>query len=69
MSDPRPTVPTPIAYNLESAAAAIGRNVRTIQRAIAKGALIPRYADSRPMIGHAELLAWFNHLPLDRPTS
>lgn len=59
--------PAPISYDLEGAARAIGQSVDTIKKAIAKGDITPRYPNRKPLIGHADLLAWFNGLPVDKP--
>lgn len=59
----------PIAYDLAGAAEAIGQSVITIKRAIAKGDITPRYPNRKPIILHADLLAWAESLPVDRPIS
>ncbi|TFB96563.1 MULTISPECIES: hypothetical protein [unclassified Cryobacterium] len=61
--------PTPIAYDVEGAARAVGLSVFPIKQAIASGDLTARYSKSKRLIGHDELVDWFNHLPVDRPTS
>ena len=58
----------PIAYDMKSAARAVGLSVTSIRHAVTAGELKPRYSGSKRLIGHVELLEWFNHLPLDRPT-
>ena len=61
--------PTPIAYNYDDAAAAVGlKSVFTIREAVRRGELIPRYPNSKtPIILHTELLAWAESLPVDKP--
>lgn len=58
---------TPIAYNLDGAAAATGLSLTTIKNAVRANELTARFAGTKPLIGHADLLEWFNALPLDKP--
>jgi hypothetical protein len=59
---------TPIAYDLEGAARAVGLSVFPIKQAIKAGDLTPRYSKSKPLIGHDELAEWFASLPVDKFT-
>ncbi|POH68978.1 hypothetical protein C3B61_03500 [Cryobacterium zongtaii] len=63
---PRQTAPTPIAYNLDGAAIAVGLSIFPIKLAVSNGSLTARYYGTKPLIGHAELLEWFENLPLDK---
>jgi hypothetical protein len=56
-----------LAYSYEDAAAAVGVTVKTIQRLVAKGDLIPRYPNRRPIIPASELQAWLDRLPSEPP--
>jgi len=65
----RPTLPrTPISYSIDGAADAVGLSIGPIRAAISAGDLTPRFSGSKPLIGHEDLLEWFNHLPLDKPS-
>ena len=55
----------PIAYTVLQAAAAVGLSERYIRAQIAHNYLIPRYAGTKPLIGHDELVRWFAKLPTD----
>ena len=59
--------PTPIAYDVQGAALAVGLSVFPIKQAISAGELTARFSGSKRLIGHDELVEWFNHLPLDKP--
>ena len=59
--------PTPIAYDIEGAARAIGYSIFPIKQAIARGDLTPRYANSKPIILHDDLYEWAHSLPVDKP--
>lgn len=61
------SAPAPIGYSIPGAAEAIGQSIDTIKKAIAKGDITPRYPNRKPIIGHADLLEWFNALPVDKP--
>ena len=60
-------VSVPIAYNIVGAAAAVGYSPATIRREIQRGNINPRYANSKAIITHTELLAWVESLPYDKP--
>ncbi|GAA4147080.1 helix-turn-helix domain-containing protein [Leifsonia shinshuensis] len=66
MSDLRPR-PRPLAYSIPDAAAACGYSEASIQRAIAKGDLAPRYANSKGVILADELDEWLHSLPTEPP--
>lgn len=55
-----------ISYSLEEAAAATGYGETTIKVAIRHGDLVPRYANSKPVIPAGELAAWIESLPTER---
>ena len=57
----------PIAYDYAGAAEAIGQSIDTIKAEVRKGNLTPRYPNSKPIILHADLLAWAESLPVTRP--
>jgi len=59
--------PAPIAYDIDGAARAISVSRSEINRAISAGDLTPRYRKSKPLIGHAELAAFFEALPVGKP--
>lgn len=56
-----------VAYTLDEAAEATGYSRRTIDSAVAKHDLIPRYANSRPVIPAKELERWLDSLPTENP--
>lgn len=58
---------TPISYDLAGAANAVGLSIVSIQKAIRKGDLTPRYPNRKPLISHTDLVEWFEGLPVDRP--
>ena len=55
----------PISYTVQAAAAAVGLSERYIRAQIAHNYLLPRYAGTKPLIGHDELVRWFAKLPTD----
>lgn len=57
-----PTV-TPVSYDLEGAAQALGLSVREVQRAVAEGDLTPHYRGKKPLFKPAELEAFVDALP------
>lgn len=61
------TPPQPLAYSMKGAAEATGVSVTLLEQFIARGDLIPRYANSKRIIPAAELQAWIDSLPLERP--
>jgi hypothetical protein len=56
-----------IAYTILEAAQAVGYSDWVIKKAIAAGDITPRYANSKPIIPHTELVAWVESLPVDKP--
>lgn len=58
-------VTQPIAYNVQSAGAAVGYSAGTIYKALQNGELTARYANSKAIITHEELHAWVKSLPLE----
>ncbi len=52
------TAAVPVAYNIASAAAAVGVSKWTLWAEIKAGRLIAHYPTSRPLIAHAELERW-----------
>lgn len=59
--------PNPIAYRITAAADAVGISESSLKKILDRGDIAPRYPDSRPLIGHEELVAWFESLPVDKP--
>lgn len=64
--DLRPA-PRPLAYSIPDAGPASGYSEATIQRAIAKGDLAPRYANRKGVILADELDEWLHSLPTEPP--
>jgi len=58
--------PQPLAYSIKDAAEATGVSVTMLERFIASGDIIVRYADSKRVLPAAELMAWLEALPLER---
>lgn len=56
-----------IAYSLEEAADNVGYSLSVIKRAIRAGEIIPRFANTKPVILHSDLVEWAEALPLDKP--
>lgn len=56
-----------LAYTYDEAAEATGYSVRTIKEAVARGDILARYANSKPVIQAAELEAWLSSLPTVSP--
>lgn len=65
-NDLRPT-PRPLAYSIADAGAAAGYSESVIKRAIAKGDLAPRYANTKGVILNDELHEWLQSLPTEPP--
>lgn len=57
----------PIAYDLKSAAQAVGYSEGTLRLAINRHELLPRYANSKPIILRDELYEWAHSLPYEPP--
>lgn len=61
---PEITTPAPaLAYNIDTAAAAVALSRESISRAISSGALRAHYPTSRPTILRDDLLAWIAQSP------
>jgi len=58
---------TKISYSLDEAANQTGYSVRTLQRHIKDGNLIARYANTKCVILHADLINWLEDLPTESP--
>lgn len=56
-----------IAYTLNEASAATGYSRSEIERAIRRGELVARYANTKPVIPAKELASWIDSLPTQRP--
>ena len=69
MSFITPAAPAPIAYSVEGAANAVGLSVFPIKQAITAGLLTAHYSGAKRLVGHADLLEWFNNLPVDKPAT
>lgn len=57
----------PISYDIPGAAAAVGLHPDSIRKALREKELTARFFNSKRLIGHDELTAWFRGLPVDRP--
>lgn len=56
-----------LAYTLAEAAFQTGYSVRTLQHHIQMGNLIARYANTKCVIPHNDLVSWLEHLPTEPP--
>lgn len=56
-----------LAYTLAEAAFQTGYSVRTLQHHIQMGNLIARYANTKCVIQHGDLVAWLERLPTEPP--
>lgn len=56
-----------LAYTLAEAAFQTGYSVRTLQHHIQMGNLIARYANTKCVIPHDDLVSWLEHLPTEPP--
>lgn len=52
-----------IAYTVDQAAHALGRDRKFMDRQIKANRIAVKYADSRPMIRHEELMRFLDSLP------
>jgi hypothetical protein len=59
---------TPVAYTISDAADAVGMGKAAFNAILASGDITRRYPNSKPIISHAELVAWVESLPVDKPT-
>lgn len=58
---------TKSAYNYLEAAEEVGYSERTMKEEAARDRLVVRYANSKPIIMHEDLMAWLRSLPTERP--
>lgn len=58
---------TKTAYTYIEGAEECGYSERTMKQAAADGSLIVRYANSKPVIMHEDLVAWLKSLPTEKP--
>lgn len=58
---------TPIAYDREGAAAAVGLSARELDRAVEEGLLVRRYRGRKPIYLRSDLEAFAASLPETRP--
>lgn len=63
-----PTTVDALAFTIDAAAAACGVSPDVIRRAIRTGDLPVKYPTSRPVIRRADLDAWLEAAPDERPT-
>jgi hypothetical protein len=47
----------------------VGYSVRTLKQAVSDGSLAPRYANSKAVIRHEDLVDWVNNLSAESPSS
>ncbi|CAI9386098.1 hypothetical protein [Microbacterium sp. T2.11-28] len=52
-----------VAFNVQEAAIAVGLSPSSIQNAVRRNELVPRYYGNRPLFTSAELLRWVDSLP------
>lgn len=64
-----PTAHVPIGYSVEGAGRAVGLSVYPIKEAITRGDLTVHWAGSKRLVKHADLVAWFDALPYDKPVA
>jgi hypothetical protein len=57
-----------LAYTYAEAAEACGYSERVIRRAVDTSDLVPRYANSKPVIEATELERWLRSLPSTPPS-
>lgn len=56
-----------IAYTFEEAAEQCGYSVRTLKQAVYDGNLLARYANTKGVIRHEDLVEWIDDLPAEAP--
>lgn len=61
------TQPQPLAYAIKNAAEAIGISASLLEQLIARGDINPRWIKSKRVITIAELQAFIDALPYDKP--
>lgn len=57
-----------LAYSFEEAAEQTGYSVRTLKNHAANGELIVRYANTKGVIRHDDLVDWLENLPAESPS-
>jgi hypothetical protein len=58
-----------IAYDWESAAEQVGYSVRTLKKAVSDGNLAARYANTKAIIRHEDLVEWVDGLSAESPST
>lgn len=56
-----------LSYSIPDAAEAVGYSETVLKGEIAKGTIVPRYANRKPVIPATELLDWLESLPTEAP--
>ena len=59
--------PQPLAYSVKDAAEATGISASLLEQFIARGDITPRWVNSKRVLPAAELQAWIDALPYDKP--
>lgn len=54
-----------IAYTYEEAAEQVGYSERTIRQEVRDGRIVARFANTKGVIEHEELVAWVKSLPAE----
>ena len=57
-----------LAFNRTGAADTIGVSIPTFDRLVSAGLITPRYIGSKPVFTAAELIAYVESLPYEKPT-
>jgi hypothetical protein len=52
-----------LAYNITEAAAEVGLSERALKDAIRENKLHAKYYNTKPLVSHADLEAWYESLP------
>jgi len=69
MSRPLRATPQPLSYSLAGAALATGMSESSLGRIIKAGDLTVRYPNTSPVILAAELQAYLESLPFEKPNA
>lgn len=56
-----------LSYSLDDFAVAVGLSKEKVRQFIARGELVPSYADAKPLIMREEGERWLRSLPAERP--